>query len=73
LLVAIANDANNHLLLLAFALVMVENNDNLEWFLHLMITKVIPPEREVCVISDRHQGILNAVELDIPEHAPLHH
>jgi hypothetical protein len=73
LLVAIANDANNQLLPLAFALVTVENNDNWEWFLHLVRTKVIPPHREVCVISDRHQGILNAVEIDIPGHARLQH
>jgi hypothetical protein len=73
LLVAIANDANNRLLPLAFALVTVENNDNWEWFLHLVRTKVIPPHREVCVISDRHQGILNAVEIDIPGHARLQH
>ncbi|KAK1699013.1 hypothetical protein QYE76_015710 [Lolium multiflorum] len=73
LLVAIANDASNRLVPLAFALVEVENNDNWQWFFHILRTRVIPPSKEVCVISDRHQGILNAVELDIPGHAPLHH
>ena len=73
LLVAIASDANNRVLPLAFALVEVENNDNWEWFLHLLRTKVLPAQREICVISDRNQGILNAVEIDIPGHAPLHH
>nr|XP_051197453.1 uncharacterized protein LOC127310862 [Lolium perenne] len=73
LLVAIANDASNRLVPLAFALVEVENNDNWQWFFHKLRTRVIPPSKEVCVISDRHQGILNAVEIDIPGHAPLHH
>jgi hypothetical protein len=73
MLVAIAHDAANQLLPLAFALVTVENNDNWEWFMHLVRTKVIEPTREVCVISDRHQGILNAVEKDIPGCARVHH
>ena len=73
LLVAIATDANNRVFPLAFDLVEVENNDNWEWFLPLLRTKVLPAEREICVISDRNQGILNAVEIDIPGHAPLHH
>ncbi|KAK1669244.1 hypothetical protein QYE76_057403 [Lolium multiflorum] len=73
LLVAIASDASNRLVPLAFALVEIENNDNWQWFFHILRTRVIPPSKEVCVISDRHQGILNAVEVAIPGHAPLHH
>jgi hypothetical protein len=73
LLVAIANDGQNRLVPLAFALVEVENNDNWEWFFHILTTKVLPTHRETCVISDRHQGILNAVRIDIPDHVPLHH
>jgi hypothetical protein len=60
LLVAIANDGQNRLVPLAFALVEVENNDNWEWFFHILRTKVLPTHRETCVISDRHQGILKA-------------
>ncbi|KAM0871104.1 hypothetical protein ACQ4PT_039603 [Festuca glaucescens] len=73
MLVAIGHDAANQLLPLAFALVTVENNDNWEWFMHLVRTNVIEPNREVCVISDRHQGILNAVEKEIPGCARVHH
>ncbi|XP_071678363.1 uncharacterized protein [Lolium perenne] len=62
LLVAIASDASNRLVPLAFALVEIENNDNWQWFFHILRTRVIPPSKEVCVISDRHQGILNAVK-----------
>ena len=34
---------------------------------------VIGPNREVGVISDRHQGILSVVQEQIPGYAPLHH
>ena len=73
LLIAVANDGGDKLVPLAFALVLAENSDNWEWFLSLVRTKVIGPEREVCIISDRHPGILNAVEIDIPGHPRVHH
>ncbi|KAE8803040.1 hypothetical protein D1007_21251 [Hordeum vulgare] len=44
LLVAIASDANNRLMPLAFSLVDAENNVNWEWFLHILRTKVLPFE-----------------------------
>jgi hypothetical protein len=34
---------------------------------------VVGPSREVGIISDRHQGILNAVREKIEGYAPLHH
>jgi hypothetical protein len=34
---------------------------------------VVGPGREVGVISDRHQGILNVVREEIEGYAPLHH
>jgi hypothetical protein len=73
LLVAIGHDAGDQLLPLSFALVSAENNDNWEWFMHLVRTKVIALEREVCIISDRHKGILNMVEKEIPGYARVHH
>jgi hypothetical protein len=33
----------------------------------------VGPGREVGVISDRHQGILNAVQEQIPGYTPMHH
>ena len=56
LFIAVANDGGDKLVSLAFALVSAENNDNWEWFLSLVRTKVIRPQREVCIISDRHPG-----------------
>ncbi|XP_020169921.2 uncharacterized protein [Aegilops tauschii subsp. strangulata] len=61
LMIAMAHDANDQVLPVAFALVSVENQDNWEWFMRLVRSTVIPPNREVCIISDRHQGILKAV------------
>jgi hypothetical protein len=34
---------------------------------------VVGPGREICVISDRHVGILNAVREVIPNHSRVHH
>ena len=41
--------------------------------MRLVRIHVIGPGREVGVISDRHQGILSAVQEQIPGYAPLHH
>ena len=73
IMVAVGHDGGDQLLPLAFALVSAENNDNWEWFLHLVRTRLVGPEREVCIISDRHQGILNAVEIEIPGYPRVHH
>uniref|UniRef100_K4ALW7 Uncharacterized protein n=1 Tax=Setaria italica TaxID=4555 RepID=K4ALW7_SETIT len=72
-LLAISCDANNMLVPLAFALVERENNDSWEWFLRLVRIHVVEPSREVGVVSDRHQGILNAVQEQIEGYPPLHH
>ena len=73
LLIAISCDVNNKLVPLAFALVEKENNDSWGWFLRLVRIHVVGPGREVGVISNRHQGILNAVREQIEGYAPLHH
>ena len=41
--------------------------------MRLVQIHVVGPGREVGVISDRHQGILNAVREQIEGYAPLHH
>jgi hypothetical protein len=73
LLVAISCDTDNTLVPLAFALVERENRDSWSWFLRLVRIHVVGPGHEVGVISDRHQGILNAVQEQIPGYAPMHH
>jgi hypothetical protein len=73
LLIAISGDANNKLVPLAFALVEKENKDSLGWFLRMVRIHVVGPGQEVGVISDQHQGILNAVREQIDGYPPLHH
>jgi hypothetical protein len=73
LLIAISCDTNNKLIPLVFALVERENNDSWGWFLRLVRIHVVGPGREVDVISDRHQGILNAMREEIEGYAHLHH
>ena len=63
LLVAMATDANNKVFPLAFAVVDCESGSNWRWFLQClrdMIGHVIPDEG-ICIISDRHLGIKNAI------------
>ena len=59
LLIAIACDANNTLVSLAFALVERDNKDNWGWFLRLVRRHVVGPSREVCVISE-HEAMFNS-------------
>ena len=47
---------------LAFAIVQKEDTDSWCWFLRLVRQVVIGLGCDVCVIFDRHVGILNTVE-----------
>ncbi|KAL9666312.1 hypothetical protein QQ045_000640 [Rhodiola kirilowii] len=60
LLVAIGFDANNHILPLAFALVESENNSSWKWFMSC-IREGVTKWEGLCVVSDRHKGILAAM------------
>ena len=73
IMVAVGHDAGDRLVPLAFALVSAENNDNWEWFLGLVRTKIVGPGKDICIISDHHQGILHAVEIEIPGYGRVHH
>ncbi|KAL9659079.1 hypothetical protein QQ045_012325 [Rhodiola kirilowii] len=57
LLIAIGLDANNHILPLAFALVESENNSSWKWFMSC-IRQGVTQREGLCVVSDRHAGIL---------------
>ena len=73
LMVAMAHLSNDNVLPVAFALVPSEHDDNWEWFMDHVRTMVISPKREVCIISNRHHGILKAIEVDIPGYPKLQH
>jgi transposase-like protein len=73
LLIAIGIDMDRQLVPLAFAIVEKENNGSWGWFLHLVRRVVVGPGHEICVISDKHVRILNAVHEVIPNHSFVHH
>jgi transposase-like protein len=73
MLIAIGIDADRQLVPLAFAIVEKENSGSWGWFLHLVRRVIVGPRCEICVISDRHAGILNVVREVIPNHSRVNH
>ncbi|XP_073061733.1 uncharacterized protein [Primulina eburnea] len=60
LLVASAQDGNYHQYPLAWGILDVECTSSWIWFLPKLL-EVVPDEDELVIISDRHQGIIDAV------------
>jgi hypothetical protein len=73
MLIVIGIDADRQLVPLAVAIMEKENIGSWGWFLHLVQRVVVGQRREICVISDRHVRILNAVREVIPNHSCVHH
>uniref|UniRef100_A0A2N9GCN4 MULE transposase domain-containing protein n=1 Tax=Fagus sylvatica TaxID=28930 RepID=A0A2N9GCN4_FAGSY len=61
LMIAMVTDANNGIYPLAFAVMEKESKDTWRWFLRFL-KKHVTKNRELCIISDRHRGILNAMK-----------
>ncbi|KAL0288826.1 UNVERIFIED_CONTAM: hypothetical protein Sangu_2641300 [Sesamum angustifolium] len=61
LLIAAAMDGNQQVLPLAFAIVDEETYPSWKWFLQQLSRHVIRGRRGMCLISDRHGGIIKAV------------
>jgi transposase-like protein len=57
----VAADGNNQLLPLAIAFAEGENGDNWYWFLEKSKHMVVGDVSHVCVIHDRHKGILQTI------------
>jgi hypothetical protein len=72
-MVAVGMTAENQLLPLAFALVEGENNKSWSWFLHHVRKEVAGPGRSICIISNRHRGLLNGVKEHIKGYPLLIH
>jgi hypothetical protein len=66
ILTAMAADGNNQLLTLAIAFAEEENGDSWYWFLERLKQMVVGDVSDVCVIHDRHKGVLQAIS-DIKE------
>jgi hypothetical protein len=73
LLIVLGIDAYCQLVPFVFAIVEKENGGSWGWFLHLVRRVFVGPGREICVISDRHTEILNAIRKVIPNHLCMHH
>ncbi|XP_073152294.1 uncharacterized protein [Henckelia pumila] len=56
--IVVTLDANNQVLPLAFAIVDEETSDSWKWFLENIGRHVVYGENGVCLISDRHKGIV---------------
>nr|CCI55408.1 PH01B015M02.9 [Phyllostachys edulis] len=50
-----------------------ENNASWEWFLDIVRLRLVGPGRQICIVSDRHRGILNAVKSRLDGHLDVQH
>jgi hypothetical protein len=62
MLICIGTNLEDKLVPLSFVIVQKEDTNSWYWFLRLVRQVVIGLGRDVCVISDRHVGILNVVQ-----------
>ena len=58
-------DANEQIFPLAFAIVDSENNLSYEWVFKNFKT-TFGEREDICIISDRHEGIIHEVEITYP-------
>ncbi|XP_057984509.1 uncharacterized protein LOC110650051 [Hevea brasiliensis] len=69
---ATALDGNNHIFPIAWAIVDCEDGRNWDWFMKCL--RVFVTDREdICVISDRHKGIIKAMQDDWWQPPTAHH
>jgi hypothetical protein len=69
ILTAIGQDGNNRLVPIAFAFVESENTKSWLWFFRQLKIAVVKEKENVCIIHDRHAGILSAIKrLKEPAH-----
>lgn len=66
LLVACACDAQNHIFLIAFAIVESENKGSWTWFLVQVRNEMINMDTDVVIISDKQKGLMETVSLALP-------
>ena len=71
LMMVAAVDPEDQIVPMAFALAEGENNEPWSWFMRLLRVQVLGPTRTICLISDRHAGLLNAAAEHIDGFPPL--
>ncbi|CAN6290558.1 unnamed protein product [Urochloa humidicola] len=62
ILTAIGVDANQQILPLAFAFVEGENKESWLWFLRHLKAGVVSERQNLCIIHDRHAGLISAIK-----------
>ncbi|XP_022851497.1 uncharacterized protein LOC111373222 [Olea europaea var. sylvestris] len=66
LFTACTQDANNNIFILAFGIGENENDKSWRWFLE-MLKRAYGSRDGLCIVSDRHNSIRNAIEFVYPE------
>ena len=66
-----AVDPEDKIVPMTFALAEGENVDSLSWFMWLLHVHLFGPSHMICMISDRHIGLLNATEEHLEGYPPL--
>ena len=61
MLIVTGIDAENGIFSLAYAIVDEETTASWSWFLFQLRTYIVKDRNKICLISDRHPGILNAI------------
>ena len=62
-MIAVSKNANNYILPMAYAIVDEETNESWSWFFQQFHEHVRSSSMgKLCVISDRHKGIVNVME-----------
>jgi hypothetical protein len=73
LMMAATADPENQIVPVAFALAEGENNESWAWFMRLLRVHILGRSHSICMISDRHAGLLNAAKEQIDGYPPLEH
>jgi transposase-like protein len=73
LMMAAAVDPEDQIVPMAFALAEGENNESWSWFMQHLRVQVLSPSCTICLISDRHAGLLNDADEHIDGFSSLVH
>jgi hypothetical protein len=73
LMIVVGVDLDNQLVPLAFTLAKGENDDSWCWFMKLVRQHVLHSSRNICMILDRHHGLLIAANEHVDGRPPLEH
>jgi len=72
-MMAAAVDPEDKRVPMAFALAKGENNESRSWFMRLLSVQVLGPSQTICLISERHPGLLTVAAEHIDGFPPLVH